>query len=552
MDPPIEAFIPTKIYTEKSEVAVKDLKDLIADAEVTDAVLVYRLLQQNKVEVPADLKQSFFELICFYNSEEPLDEDLIEERWFRQSVKLKERQRKTWKDYDLAEQLFAELEPKDSRAFSTIIRGMCKFYQVEKAWGIYNDALAHNIDLDAEAYNAILNVANFLKESTDLRWELIQEILRTMNDKNVNPNLGTLNACLSSISAMGGFQPKEYTLKILSEFKAIGVEPSLATWYFVLQVFCRERGPISHVIVDILNQIEGKTFEIKDIRDTQFFSKAMDVCRNHLHDKGLAKRVDALLHFGDNYNLIGDSFKESVYYRNFFALLVSTEPLETFMETYHHLVPNVYIPEPAVVEEILKAVETSGAIEHVPLLWSHIILFDQNTRESLLLLLTRIMIQNSPNAAFPQQADLVQKFGEIAYDMFSRIEEKNESRSNPFVWTGKLLGDIILLLCRVEEVEKAGEVFEKLANNQDKILGEPEIDSMLQFVDLCIAKKSPSLAINCLQYCNDIGFPETRRIAKSIWKGFTLDEHAQRKVVFLVGQEVIEEAENERKKETET
>lgn len=549
MDPPIEAFIPTKVYTEESEVAVKDLKDLIADAEVSDAVLVYRLLQKNKIEVPADLKQSFFELICFYNSEDPLDEDLVEERWFRQAVKIKERQRKTWKDFDLAEQIFSEIEPKDSRAFSTIIRGMAKFYQVEKAFGFFNDATAHNIQLDVETFNSILNVSHFLKEAADLRWDLVQEILKTMSTTKVDPNLGTLNACLNCISTMGGWQPKEYAVKILSEFKAIGVEPSLATWFYILQIFCRERGPVSHVLVDILNQIEGKEFEIRDLRDTNFFNKAMDVCRNHLHDKGLAKRVNALLHVGDNYNLIGDSFKESVYYRNYFALLVSTEPLELFMETYHMLVPNVYIPEPAVMEEILNAVESSGAIELVPLLWSHIVLFDQNTRESLLMMLTRIMIQNPPNPSFPQQEKLLEKFGSIAYDIFKRIEEKNDTRSNPVVWTGKLLGDIITLLCKVEDIEKAGEVFDKLANNQQKILGEPEIQPLLQFTELCVAKKLPSLAINCLQYSTDIGFPESKNIAKTIWKGFTLDEHHQKRVAYLVGMEIIQEAEDEKSKE---
>lgn len=89
--------------------------------------------------------------------------------------------------------------------------------------------------------------------------------------------------------------------------------------YYVLQTYCKDRGPVSHVIVDILNQIEGKEFQIRDIKDTNFFVTAMDVCRNHLLDRGLAKRVDELLHVGDNYNLIGDSFKvgflmNSTYY----------------------------------------------------------------------------------------------------------------------------------------------------------------------------------------------------------------------------------------------
>ena len=62
-----------------------------------------------------------------------------------------------------------------------------------------------------------------------------------------------------------------------------------------------------------MNAIEGQSFTIMDPRDTFFFVTAMDICRNHLQDLELAHRVDKLLHTGDNYDLIGDSFKESIY-----------------------------------------------------------------------------------------------------------------------------------------------------------------------------------------------------------------------------------------------
>lgn len=548
MDPPIQAFIPSKIFTEESEVDLKDLEHLIADAEVSDATLVYRLLQKNGIEIPADLKQSFFEMICFYNGEEPLDEDLVEERWFSQTEWAKDRHRKTWKDHDLADQIFNETEPKDSRTYSTIIRGMCKFYQVEKACAFFYDAINRNIGLDVEAFNSVLNVTHFIKESSELRWEQILEVLKIMKNMNVDPNLGTLNACLNTISTMGGRMPKEYAVKILSEFKRIGIEPSLASWYFVLRTFCKERGPVSHVLVDILNQIEGKEFEMRDNRDIYFFSTAMEVCNKHIYDKNLAKRLNALLHIGDNYNLIGDSFKESLYYRNYFSLLVSTEPLENFMETYHHLVPHVYIPEPSVMEDILKAVETSGSIEHIPLLWSHIILFDQNTRENLLELLTRIMIQNKPNPSLPQQENLVEKFGAIAYDMWLKIEEKNETRTNPILWSAKLLGDIIVLLCKVGDFEKTCVIFNKLSTDQQKILGEPEFYALKDFVELCIVNKQPSKAINCLQYSTEIGFPESRDLGKLICMGFTLDEINNKKVAYFVGEDVLQECEEEKLK----
>jgi len=72
-------------------------------------------------------------------------------------------------------------------------------------------------------------------------------------------------------------------------------------------------GPVSTILVDILREIEGKSFEIQDPKDTFFFVTAMDVCRNHLQDLELAQKVNTLLHVGTNYDLIGDSYKESVY-----------------------------------------------------------------------------------------------------------------------------------------------------------------------------------------------------------------------------------------------
>jgi pentatricopeptide repeat domain-containing protein 3 len=72
-------------------------------------------------------------------------------------------------------------------------------------------------------------------------------------------------------------------------------------------------GPVSSILVDIMDAIEGQTFDTKDPKDTFFFVTAMDICRNHLQDIDLAHRVNKLLLAGDNYNLIGDSLKESIY-----------------------------------------------------------------------------------------------------------------------------------------------------------------------------------------------------------------------------------------------
>ena len=41
--------------------------------------------------------QSLLELLCFYNAKDPIDEDLLEERWFKAGANYgKDQQRKTW------------------------------------------------------------------------------------------------------------------------------------------------------------------------------------------------------------------------------------------------------------------------------------------------------------------------------------------------------------------------------------------------------------------------------------------------------------------------
>lgn len=532
------------MFNDESEVSIESLSQTLANVEVADSILVFRKLTSQGVEVPQSLKQQLLELVCFYNHEDTLSEELIEERWHSQSSVGKERQRKTWKDHDLAEQLFAEIEPKTVESYLAIVRGMAKFFQVERAWALFQEALEKDLDVDVVTFNSIIQVANFLKESGEMRWELVQDILRTMATRKVRPDLGTLNAVMSLISTIGGYRSgRNFALQTLAEFKSLGVEPSLATWYYVLAIFCRERGPVSHVLVDIMNQVEGKEFHIQNAKDTYFFVTAMDVCRNHLADKDLAKRVDRLLHHGNNYDLIGDSYKESIYYRSYFGLLSSTEPIETFMETYNRLVPHVYTPEPGIMTEILKQVEINGALELLPRLWSDMVIFDHTSRESLLQHVLKIMVENRPNSELPSQTGLDAQFLNIAWQIWNKIENQIEGRTNQLTWTGSMLGHVLIICCRSEDLSKATDVFNKLDKDAHKVSGIPSEASLEALVRLNIAQKQPSRAIAVLQYSVDNGFGTSRVLAKLISSEMTLDETHRSKIASLVGNDVSAAAE---------
>lgn len=67
------------------------------------------------------------------------------------------------------------------------------------------------------------------------------------------------------------------------------------------------------ILQDIMKQIEGREFTIRDYADSLFFSTAMEICNHYLHDINLAYQINDLLWLGRNYNLIGNSYRESAY-----------------------------------------------------------------------------------------------------------------------------------------------------------------------------------------------------------------------------------------------
>lgn len=157
-----------------------------------------------------------------------------------------------YSDGSVAEEIFINLDPPTAEAYSALIQGMAKYYQVDKAWELFEEAQKKGFIINVNAYNSILNVTNFLKESYELRWDFIMDLLSDMNRAQIKPNLGTLNAVLHTLSTMGaGQNTRDNTLKILSEFKKIGVTPSLGSWYYVLITFCKERKCLFNNYIDI-------------------------------------------------------------------------------------------------------------------------------------------------------------------------------------------------------------------------------------------------------------------------------------------------------------
>jgi pentatricopeptide repeat domain-containing protein 3 len=160
-------------------------------------------------------------------------------------------------------------------------------------------------------------------------------------------------------------------------------------------------------------------------------------------------------------------------------------------DVYYKYVPHIYVPETGIMAEILTQIDANGAIEYVPRLWSDMMVFDQSYRENLVEIIMNTMVNNEQLV----NADYNEKFANIAWDIYTRAEEQEESKINKLNLTGDQLGKILMLLLKNREFEKACTVMEKLDKNQQNIAGVPKIEALSLFVDQCIEEKAPSKAI---------------------------------------------------------
>lgn len=383
-DPVIKAFLPKAVYTNKEDVSESILKELIKEAHVTDARNVYQLLNG---DVSIETKQSLLELLCYYNNSKPESEEWSENRWFKAYQK-----NSSWVSCPDTEALFSFLKEQDkltaAKAYNAMICGTSKFMNVDRAWALFNEADTNKIPLSIRAYNSIIGLIPNLKESFHDRRSLLDEMLQQIKNVNIQPDIETFN---NSLKVASYFLNQTAALNlcrsIFVEFAHIGIEPSLTSYNYVLKIFYKNKETKSLILREILNEIEGKNFVPQDKNDSAFFVTAMEIAANVLEDPELGNKIQQLLLTGDNYNLIGSNFRESIYYRHYMTLQLRNRSIDDFMTScYELLVPHIYVPDRDVMEALLSAVEANDpkiSTPFLPQLWTHIVQFNLLERKDI-------------------------------------------------------------------------------------------------------------------------------------------------------------------------
>lgn len=544
--PKIEAFIPKPAYTDESEVDEKCLAQAVNTLNVSDAMLIYRLLIAKKLPISDDLKQNLLELVCFYNHNDPLPFDMYEARSAKEVTKRsRNAEAEVWEENCLADQVFQNIEPKTAAAYNTMIRALYKYNSLDRAEELFNEAKQNGIEIDLDTYNVFIRNSNRPGVTADMRWEQIKATLKELNEKQIKPNVHTLNAILLTLKSGGNINTtQEFTIHTMAEFERLNIEPALETYAHLLDIFHAKFALPCNIIDQIVERIEkSPDLKAQCINDTLFFYKAMVVCRFRLKNgSAIARRIDAIVTQSDNVKFLGDAQQEQLYHRSFLSTILHNEPLAEFIRIYEQLVPETYCLEPKMLDDIFSVINMNGAIQHLPKFWTDMVISGISRNAKLNEILLTLMVENQPVDGIREHEGLTEQFAEIAWTIYQdEMNQQFAKSQREELVPAKRLAHIIVLLLRAKRHGEARMIVQSCVDQQKdkRIVGCITDRALSGFIDSCILNKEPRLAIDCVAYSVENGVGDAMQFGRKIVQSFTLEPHQNKRIIDLVGQDVM-------------
>jgi pentatricopeptide repeat domain-containing protein 3 len=263
-EPKVEAFTYKEVYDPDMTFTVADLEAAVERREVTNAVIAFEKLREQGQLMDSAVMMDLFKLVSFYNQQDVFQAELVEEMWFTREAPFT----KTWKDGGLADQLFAELDSDHPEALSIYLQALARHGSTGKAFELFTKAESEGKLLSLNAYNAILHVIPFIRESGQSRSDLLTDLLKMMSNKQIAPNLTTFNKALAVLSRnphRKGVRNEAKTF--LSEMQALAIRPNLASYSHILKIFYSDRRDMNDTLPKIMEIVKNKTFVYTDQDD---------------------------------------------------------------------------------------------------------------------------------------------------------------------------------------------------------------------------------------------------------------------------------------------
>ncbi|XP_042837830.1 pentatricopeptide repeat domain-containing protein 3, mitochondrial isoform X3 [Panthera tigris] len=510
------------------------LKERIKLKKVRASVDMFDQLLQAGTTVSLETSNSLLDLLCYYGDQEPSAdshfqqsekseelEEAIEEN-NEKSKKAGHQFGVTWRAKNNAERIFALMPEKNAHSYCTMIRGMVKHRALVQALNLYTELLNNRLHADVYTFNALIEAtALSMNEKLEDKWNKILELLKEMAAQKVKPNLQTFNTILKCLRRFYSFG-RLPALQTFREMKAIGIEPSLATYHYIIQLFYQHgmydvihenpsKGS-SLIIYDIMNELKGKKFSPKDPDDDMFFQSAMRVC-SVLRDLELAYQVHGLLNTGDNWKFIGPDHRRNFYYSKFFSLLCLMEQIDVTLKWYKDLIPSVFFPRSQTLIDLLQALDVANRLEVIPEIWKDSKEYGHGFRDALKEEILMLMARDR------HPPELQVAFADCAADIRSTYESQDARQTAPD-WPANALNYIAVLFLRGGRIQEAWKML-GLFRKHNKIPGNELLD---EFMDSAKASNNPAQAIEIVKLASAFSLPVCEGLAQRVMADFAISQ----------------------------
>ncbi|XP_072296138.1 small ribosomal subunit protein mS39 [Eucyclogobius newberryi] len=523
-EPHIPCLMPDSVSPLLDEASEAALKERIALRRVSAAVDAYDRLLQSGQTVSMETTHDLLDLICLYCDRDPVAEGTPDtdgageggedarrrKGRFRKASQLL---KSTWREDNNAERIFNLIPERDTRCYSALIRGMVKHGASTRAFSFYTDMLNNRVTGDVHIFNALISAASEVREKYNDRWDLIVELLNQMNQQKVRPTLHTFNAVLKSLRRCG-YLAKTHALHTLSEMKALGIPPSLASYDHVLAAFFRSGTSTANnldILHELLSAMEGIDFSGQDPDDVYFFCSAMRICLDN-KDLELGYKVHALVEFGENWRLLGDPYQQSIYYGRLFNLLCSMEHVDVVLDWYRKLIPSLYYPNPQGLKDLLQALDTDNRLDLLPTIWRDIRSLGHDNKLDLVEELLGLMSRDRHSPEVQQQ------FAGCALEVKTVFDG---DRVRSLEWSSAALTHVTTLLLRDDNSTAQAWEMLQLFKSKNRI---PTVALMEEFLSACIASGAADKAVELVQTSASFCLPGTNNLTERAMKDLQLSE----------------------------
>uniref|UniRef100_A0A8D0GK40 Small ribosomal subunit protein mS39 n=1 Tax=Sphenodon punctatus TaxID=8508 RepID=A0A8D0GK40_SPHPU len=523
-EPHIPCLMPEDHPPQLEEVSEAALKERIQLRKVKASVDMFDQLLQSGASLPLETTNSLLDLLCFYGDREPAGEDHREEKGqleeLEEAPEREKRQKASihsgikWRKNNNAERIFNLMPERNAHSYCTMIRGMVKHGAYQKAFDTCTDLVNNGHSANVDAFNALILAAPEIKDTASEKWELIEGLLKQMAEQKLQPNLFTFNAVLKSLRKCGGLA-RSVALQTLREMKALDIEPSLATFDHLLHIFYKSavlsKAP-ENILLQVMNEIEGKSFSPLDPDDNNFFNRTMEICFD-LKDLKLAYRLHGLLETGDNWKMIGNAVRQRYYYLRFFSLLCVMEQLDVVLKWYKDLCPSVFYPSWTEMLHLLEALDMANQLEMIPQIWKDIKWLGHAHRPRM----TEEVLSLMARDTHPLETQM--SFANCAAEIKS-LYERREREWLTLEWTPSALGNIAILFSRAGWTQEAWEMLE-LFKKTNRI---PRLHVMDRVLSSMQQSNRSDQAVKLVELAAAWALPFTSVLAARVMAEFTLSE----------------------------